>query len=168
MVGEWCSIPNTGAAVSIADGITVSSNGSNILSVGGTPTAIQTVNLTNVKVTDSLGSNQTNSYTIAVDRASQISGQISLNSNCGGSPSVPTITVNLLTSPGGTVVQTVTTDSSGNFTFPSVHAGTYTIAPSITGPSAVFYPATQSVTVLNTDANGEASLLPWDTRCLAQ
>ena len=39
------SIPNTGAAVSIADGITVSSNGSNILSVGGTPTAIQTVEL---------------------------------------------------------------------------------------------------------------------------
>jgi len=34
------SIPNTGAAVAIADGISVSNNGSNTLSVGGTPTAI--------------------------------------------------------------------------------------------------------------------------------
>jgi hypothetical protein len=149
-------IPNTGAAVSIADGITVSNNGSNVLSVGGTPTAIQTVNLTNVEVTDSLGSTQTVSYTLAANRASQIGGQISLNGVCGVSPSVPTITVNLLSNPGGTVVQTVTTDSSGNFNFPSVHAGSYTISPSITGPSSVFYPATQSVTVLNTDATGEA------------
>jgi hypothetical protein len=150
------SIPNIGAAVSIADGISVSSNGSNILSVGGTPTAIQTVNLTNVTVTDSLGSNQTNSYTVTVYRTSQVSGQISLNGVCGGgSPSVPAISVNLLTSPGGTLVQSVTTDASGNFTFPSVHAGSYTITPSITGPSSVFYPAIQSVTLSNTDANGE-------------
>lgn len=150
------SIPNTGAAVAIADGISVSNNGSNTLSVGGTPTAIQTVNLTNVQVTDSLGTNQSNSYTIAVNRVSQVSGQISLNGVCGaGSPSVPTITVKLLTSPGGAVVQTVTTDSSGNFVFPGVIPGSYTIAPSITGPSSVFYPATQSVTVLNTDANGK-------------
>jgi large repetitive protein len=150
------SIPNTGAAVIIADGISVSSNGSNILSVGGTPTAIQTVNLTNVQVMDHLGTNQSNSYTIAVNRMSQVSGQISLNGVCGaGSPSVPTITVNLLTSPGGTVVQTVTTDGSGNFVFPGVLAGNYTIAPSISGPSSVFYPSTQSVTVLNTDSHGE-------------
>ena len=108
------SIPNTGAAVSIADGISVSSNGSNILSVGGTPTAIQTVNLTNVQVTDHLGTNQSTSYTIAVNRISQVSGQITLDGVCGaGSPSVPTISVNLLTSPGGTVVQTVTTDAAG-------------------------------------------------------
>jgi hypothetical protein len=151
------SIPNTGTAVSIADGISVSSNGSNILSVGGTPTAVQTVNLTNVTVTDYLGSNQTNSYTVTVYRTSQVSGQISLNGVCGGgSPSVPTISVNLLTNPGGTLVQSVTTDASGNFTFPSVHAGSYTIAPSITGPSSVFYPATQSVTLANTDVNGES------------
>ena len=47
------SIPNTGAAVAIADGLSVSNNGTNVLSVSGTPTVIQTVNLTNVKVTDS-------------------------------------------------------------------------------------------------------------------
>ena len=149
------SIPNTGAAVAIADGLSVSNNGTNVLSVSGTPTAIQTVNLTNVKVTDSIGSTQTVSYTVAVYRTSQITGQISLSATCGtGSVAVPTITVKLLSSPGNTVVATTTTDSSGNFTFPSVLAGTYTLSPSITGPSSLFYPATQSVTLANTDANG--------------
>ncbi len=149
------SVPNTGTLVAVADGLSVSNNGSNTLSVTGTPTAIQTVNLTNVKVTDSLGSTQTVSYTINVYRMSQITGQISLSAACGtGTPAVPTITVTLLTNPGNTVVQTTTTDSSGNFTFPSVHAGIYTISPSITGPSSLFYPTTQSATVANTDANG--------------
>jgi hypothetical protein len=149
------SIPNTGVAVSIADGISVSSNGSNILSVGGTPSVVQTVNLTNVKVTDLLGSNQTNSYTLAINRTSLVSGQISLSAMCGGSkPAVPIIALSLLTSPGGTLVQTVTSDSTGSFIFPSVHAGNYTIVPSISGPSSVFYPATQSVTLDNADVNG--------------
>jgi hypothetical protein len=148
-------VPNTGAAVVIADGISVSSNGSSVLSVGGTPTAIQAVNLTNVQVTDSLGSTQTVSYILAVNRTSQVTGQISLSATCGATSSpVPAITLNLLTSPGGSVVQTVTSDSTGSFTFPGVHAGTYTVAPSITGPSSVFYPATQSVTLLNNDVNG--------------
>ena len=151
------SIPNTDAAVNIADGVLVSNNGSNVLSVGGTPTAIQTVNLANVEVTDYLGSSQTNSYTIAVYRTSQVSGKVSLNGACGGgSPTVPTVSVNLLTNPGGSLVQSVTTDANGNFTFPNVHAGSYTISPSIAGPSSVFYPATQSVTLANTDSNGES------------
>jgi len=150
------SIPNTGAAVSIDDGISVSSDGSNVLSVGGTPTLVQTVNLTNVKVTDYLGSTQTNSYTIAVAGLSQIIGAVSLNPNCGaGTPSVPAITLTLLTSPGGTIVKTVTTDASGNFTFTGVHNGSYTITPSIIGPSSVFYPATLSATVNNADVSGE-------------
>jgi len=149
------SIPNTGSLVAVADGLSVSNNGTNTLSVSGTPTAIQTVNLTNVKVSDSLGSTQTVSYTINVYRMSQITGQVSLSAACGTStPAVPTITVTLLSKPGNTVVQTTTTDSSGNFTFPSVYAGSYTISPSITGPSSVFYPTTQSATVSNTDANG--------------
>jgi hypothetical protein len=149
------SIPNTGAAVAIADGISVSSNGSNILSVGGTPTVVQIVSLTNVKVTDYLSSTQTNSYTIDVGGISQVIGKISLNGACG-SPSVPAITVALLTSPGGTVVKTVTTDTSGNFTFTGVHNGSYTIAPSIAGPSSMFYPATQSITVHDADLSGES------------
>ena len=149
------SIPNTGVPVSIADGISVSSNGSNVLSVGGTPSVVQTVDLTNVKVTDLLNSTATNSYTLAINRTSQVTGKISLSATCGnGNPAVPTIALSLLTSPGGTLVQTVTSDSTGSFTFPSVHAGNYTIVPSISGPSSVFYPATQSVTLNNTDVSG--------------
>ena len=148
-------IPNTGTAVIIANGISVSTDGGNILTVSGTPTALQTVNLTNVKVTDSVGSSQTNSYTIVVNASSQVSGLISLNANCGGTLSVPPITVNLLTSPGGTVFQTVTTDSSGNYAFTNIPNGNFTISPAITGPSSVFYPATQSVTVNSGNMSGE-------------
>ena len=45
-------IPNTGAAVLVSNGLSVSSNGGTTLSVGGTPTAVETVDLTNVTVTD--------------------------------------------------------------------------------------------------------------------
>ncbi len=151
------AIPNTGSAVSIADAISVSNDGSNVLAVGGTPTVAQTVNLTNVKVTDSLGANQTNSYTIAVYPTFKLSGQISLNPTCGSSgASVPAITVSLLTSPGGAVYQTVTTDSNGNFLFPAVINGNYTITPSIMGPSSVFYPASESVNINGADVAGES------------
>ena len=149
------TIPNSGTPVLIADGLSVSSNGGTTLSVGGMPTANQTVNLTNVKVVDFLSYSQTNSYPIVVNGTSQVSGQISLNSGCGGtSVSVPPITVNLLTSPGGTIVQTVNTDSSGNYTFSTVTDGNYTISPSITGPASAFYPATQSVNVAD-NVSGE-------------
>jgi hypothetical protein len=90
---------------------------------------------------------------------SQVSGQIMLNNNCGNS-GVPVITVNLYN--GGTLVQTVTTDNTngngtglGNYSFATVPNGTYTITPSITGASSVFYPATQSVTVTNGTVSGE-------------
>jgi hypothetical protein len=146
----------TGAGISLGDSLIATNTGGTSLTITGTPNTITTVNLTNVKVTDSLGSNQTNSYTIAVNTAgSQVSGQIILNNNCGGGGTVPTITVQLLTNPGGTVVQTQTTDSSGNYTFISIPNGNYTISPSITGPSSVFYPATQSVTLSNGTVSGE-------------
>ena len=46
------TIPTDGSQVPLADGLWVSNNGSNTLSIGGTPTATQTVTL-NVSVTDS-------------------------------------------------------------------------------------------------------------------
>jgi hypothetical protein len=72
-----------------------------------------------------------------------VSGNISLNS-CGGG-SLPQTTVTISTSP----VLTATTDGNGHFSFPSVPNGTYTVTPSITGPSSVFYPATQTIVVNN-------------------
>ena len=149
------TLPNNGTPTLIADGISVSSNGTNTLSVGGTPTAGQTLNLTNVKVVDFLSSSATNSYTVLINGTSQLTGQVALNSTCGGtSVAVPTITVKLLTSPGGTVVQTVTTDSSGNYTFSTVPDGNYTIVPSITGPTAVFYPTSQDLAI-SADSTGQ-------------
>jgi hypothetical protein len=145
----------TGGGLSVGDGLTANANGSS-LTISGTPTTITTVNLTNVKVTDSLSSNQTNSYSIAVNTAgSNVSGQIILNNTCGGNVAPPTTTVSLLTNPGGTVVQTQTTDNSGNYTFTSIPNGNYTVSPSISGPSSAFYPASINVTVNNNAIGGQ-------------
>jgi hypothetical protein len=144
----------TGGGISLGDNLTAANSGTS-LTITGTPNTITTVNLTNVKVTDSIGSNQTNSYSIAVNSAgSNVSGQIFLNNVCNG-VTVPTITLTLLTSPGGTTVQTQTTDGSGNYTFTAIPNGNYTISPSIAVPSSVFYPANISLNVNNSGVSGE-------------
>jgi hypothetical protein len=53
---------------------------------------------------------------------------------------------------------TGTTDSSGNYTIASVPTGSYTLTPSFTvpaGDSAVFYPATKSITVTTANVSGQ-------------
>jgi hypothetical protein len=106
----------------------------------------------NASIKDNLGVTVSNSYAITVNAAgSQVSGQISTNS-CGNNGNMPAITVSINTSP----VQTATTDSNGNYSFASIPNGTYTITPSITGPSSVFYPATLTgVVVNNSTVTGE-------------
>jgi hypothetical protein len=140
-------VPTNGSPVALSNGLNVSSTGGNTLTIGGTPTLVQTVSFP-VSVRDSTSTTVgPDTYTIQVNSAgSQVNGQISLNNQCGGGSSTqPSFTVSINTTP----VQTTTTDSSGNFSFATVPNGTYTITPSITGPSSVFYPATQSVTVNN-------------------
>jgi hypothetical protein len=145
----------TGAGFSLGNNLTATNTGGTSLTITGTPSTTTTVNLTTVKVTDNIGSNQTNSYSIAVNSAgSNVSGQIFLNNVCNG-VTVPTITLSLITSPGGTIFQTQPTDGSGNFTFTSIPNGSYTITPSISGPSSVFFPATNSVTVNNSAVTGK-------------
>ncbi len=143
----------TGAGLALSNGLSASNNGNNTLSVTGTPTTTTAVPLTSVTVKDNTGTIAGPiTYSISVNAAgSQVSGQITLNANCNGGVNVPTIQVSINTSP----VQTTTTDSSGNYSFASVPNGTYTITPSITGPSSVFFPATQSVTVNNGAMTGE-------------
>ena len=142
----------TGAGLTLSNGLSASNTGGNTLAVSGTPSTTTSVPLTNVTVKDNTGATAgPSSYSISVNSSgSQVSGQITLNANCGGA-AVPTITVSINTSP----VQTVTTDTNGNFSFASVPNGTYIITPSITGPSSVFFPATQSVTVNNATVTGE-------------
>ena len=145
----------TAGGIALSDSLSASNTGGNTLSIAGTPTSIGSVALTNVVVTDSLGGTASNTYTIAVNApGSQVNGQISL-STCGGG-STPEMTVNLYTGTNttGTPYQSTTT-TNGNFTFSGVAAGPYTIVPSISGPSAVFYPATQGITAAGSDLNNE-------------
>ncbi len=69
-------VPTDGSQYAIADGIWVSNNSGNTLSIGGTPSAAQTVTLLNITVTDS-GSNTAgpDTYTITVNAASPLSIQ---------------------------------------------------------------------------------------------
>jgi hypothetical protein len=84
-------------------------------------------------------------YTITGSTSTfNVSGQVNLTTGCG-STAVPPITVTL--THASTVVQTTTTDTSGNYYFSGVPNDTYTVTPSISGPSSVFSPTSQSVTV---------------------
>ena len=143
----------TGTPMTLSNGLSATSTGGGTLSITGTPTTTTSVPLSNVTVKDSTNTTAgPDSYTITVNSAgSQVSGQIMLTNNCGGGVVVPTITVSINTNP----VQTTTTDGSGNYSFASVPNGMWTITPSITGPSSVFFPASQSITVNNGILSGE-------------
>ena len=69
----------------------------------------------------------------------------------GGEPPIPGVTVQLIDA-NGTVVRTTTTDTNGNYTFPNVPPGTYTIRelqPTGFGnpPAGPFAPDTRPITV---------------------
>ena len=146
-------VPTNGAHLNLTDGLYVTNTGGNTLSVGGTPTDPATVNLINVQVRDSLGAVASNTYAITVNaQGSQVSGQISLSNNCGNGVTLPPMTLSINTVPA----KQVTSDSEGQFQFSGIPAGTWTITPSITGPSSLFSPATRSVTVSGNDVNGMA------------
>jgi len=90
------------------------------------------------------------SYTITGSTQTySVGGQFHLTTGCGGG-FIPPITVTL--THGTTVVQTTNT-SNGSFTFTNVPIGNYVITPSITGPTALFYPATQIANVTSSNLN---------------
>ncbi|HEV2215060.1 MAG TPA: putative Ig domain-containing protein, partial [Terracidiphilus sp.] len=147
----------TGTPTLLSNGLSATNTGGTTLSIGGTPTSTTSVSLTSVTVTDSEASPVTagpDSYTIAVNSAGQnVSGQITLVNSCGSGTSVPAISVKIS---NGSYTATTSSDSSGNYSFSNVPNGTYTITPSISGPSSVFLPATQpGVVVNNADVTGE-------------
>ena len=142
----------------------VSNSGSSTLSISGSPTSIGSFTFTaQVKDNTTNLTSSTQTYTIQVNSAGQnVSGQISFNNvnSCNGvTINLPTFSVTLKDS-GGNTVQTTSTDSNGNFSFTSVPNGTYSIAPSYSGPSgseATFYPVVagaNAVTVNNADVTG--------------
>ena len=89
---------------------------------------------------------KSSSVTVQVVAVHNVSGTIRLQNSGTG---LQGITVSINTTP----TQTVTTDATGNFALNNVPDGDYTVTPSISGPSSVFYPATQNVTVSGADAN---------------
>lgn len=144
-----------GAAVSgtvaLTDDLSASASGAT-LSLTGTPGSTGTVTLTNVTVTDSESTPVTAgpfTYTITVNPAALISGQISLNLlfTCGTIPSLPPVTVTLSDASG--VVSTQTTDSNGNYSFTNLANGTYTVTPSISGAESLFFPASYTGITIN-------------------
>jgi hypothetical protein len=89
-------------------------------------------------------------YTITGSSSTyNVSGQITIPS-CSVT-SIPPMTVTL--THGATIVQTTTSNTSGNFSFSGVPNDTYTVTPSITGPSSVFYPTTQTAVVNGNNVN---------------
>jgi hypothetical protein len=149
--------PYTWTVTGLSNGLTSSNSGGNTLTISGSPTTTGTVTF-NVTVKDSAGTTVgPTQYTIAVSTTYNIGGTITNNNNCG--TTIPTIALTL--KQGSNIIQTQSTDSNGNFTFTGIANGPYTITPTIAGPTSVFYPATQSVTVASsniTTANFSAAL----------
>ena len=77
----------TSSGLSLGNGLTAYNTGGNTLSINGTPSATGTVALTNVKVTDSLNSTDTKSYSITVSPVSTI--QVTVNSVPQGMVNMP-------------------------------------------------------------------------------
>jgi hypothetical protein len=137
---EVTGLPALGLGISIAG---------NTLSVTGTPNALGNVTV-NVKLTDNVTQAVfTQAFTITVSNPTgmQLVGHITLGSYCGALPPLPPITVSIDTTPA---MQT-TSDPTGTFTFSNVPNGTFTVTPSTVGPpagpSTVFYPDSEQVTV---------------------
>lgn len=108
-----------------------------------------------VVVTNSQGSVTSTAATLTVTLNYAVSGRVTLTNGGSG---VSGVTVSINTTPTAT---TAVTDGTGDFTLPNIPNGTYTVTPSITGPSALFFPATQSVTVASanvTNVQFQASL----------
>jgi len=139
------AVSTTGTPVSVADGITAKNTGGNTLTLGGKPSLATTVHFS-VSVKDAATGVTAgpDSFSIVVaPGGNTISGHINLGSVCGNGGNPPPITVTISTTP----VERTTTNSSGYFQFEHIPNGAYTITPSTSGPSSVFYPATQRVTV---------------------
>ena len=152
-------VPTNGSAVSLTNGLSVTNTGGNTLAVGGTPSSSGSVTIA-ASIKDNLNTVAgPNTYSVTVNPSGyQVTGNIFPSNFCGGSSNMPSFTLAINTSP----VQTVTSDSNGYFAFSNIPNGTYTITPSIVGPSAMFYPATLTGVVVNgatvTGANLSASL----------
>jgi hypothetical protein len=147
----------TGSGIPLANGLTATNTGGNTLSISGTPSTTTSVPLTNVMVVDSLNTNATQTYTIAVNPVSTLAltidrvpqGMVNMpytfdNLNISGGNGPYTITysnlpswvsqpsnssslVGIPTSPASTTVKVTVTDS----TTPTAQSQSTTFALSV-------------------------------------
>jgi hypothetical protein len=128
-------------------------NDGSSLVISGVPSQTGTVTF-QAEVSDSNGvSSGWQTYTINVIAGNinyyPVYGQINFN-GCGTDEPPVTLTLS-----GGGITQTAVSDSTGMYQFASVSNGTYTITPSITGPtSSSFSPASLPLTVNSSYVNG--------------
>lgn len=94
-----------------------------------------------VVATNTQGSVTSTAATLTVTLNYSVSGRVTL---ANGGSGVSGVTVSINTTPTAT---TAVTDGTGNFTLGNIPNGTYTVTPSLTGPSALFFPATLPVTL---------------------
>lgn len=121
--------------------------------IGGATSSSYTINSVgagnagsyDVVVTNSQGSVTSNAATLTVTLNHAVSGRVTLVNSGSG---VAGVTVSINTTPSAT---TAITDGSGNFTLTNIPDGAYTVTPSLSGASAMFFPATSSVTVSGAD-----------------
>ncbi len=138
-------VGSTAGLLTGGGGLSGVTNGS-VLTISGTPSGPAGPISLAVSVMDGEGHIASNTYSVSVNSGATLSSQIFENNNCDSNLTQPTFTVTLSNS-SGPVGTPQTTDVNGNFSFAGIPDGTYTITPSITGPSSVFYPASQTVTV---------------------
>jgi hypothetical protein len=148
---------------SLTSGQTALNNDNLTFSTGGTLSGTPTTNASipfTVQVKDTVTNNTASqNYTLTVNSAAAtytVSGTIFSATNCGGTVQGATVSIN--TNP----VITATTNSNGSFTLQNVPAGNWTITPSYPGATAVFFPATQAVTVSsNTSSQSFGALITY-------
>jgi hypothetical protein len=146
------TLTNDGTQVALSGGygLTVASNGGSYLAISGIPSQAGTVTFTAV-ATDIATSTQSQpvGFTINIyNQGFSASGRVNLSGCNNGNSISPIFTVTINTQPP----QTTTTDGNGNFWFNNtIPPGTYTITPSIAGPTSVFSPAVATNILFNSD-----------------
>jgi hypothetical protein len=161
VAGTIISVPTTNSWVSIADNIWVENNGSNTLTVAGTPSATGTVTIA-VTVTDSLSHQASGTYTIAIGSTPvgfTVTGTVSYSGTASGWVYLSLGGCSTCTGTYGTAVQ-----SPGAFTIRGVPPGTYTLNAWMdslgTGAQNASNPiGSQGVVVINTPLTSASVML---------
>ena len=149
---------NNGNSTSLGNGLTATANGE-ILNIAGNAGSTTAVNFT-AKITDNTDSlsSTTQSYSITVNpNGSTVSGTVFLsNTNCGSSNVLAGATIGIYN--GNTLVASGTTGINGTYSIDGIPDGTYTIVPSITGPSSsLFTPVNYTSVTLSSSGTNNVS-----------